>query len=68
MKRFLLITVCLIGMATAICNIKYQLRIKELIKEKYELLTEIKEKNQLIEDYEFGISQIEFFDECYIGE
>lgn len=68
MKRFLLITVCLIGMATAICNIKYQLRIEELIEEKHELLTEIKEKNQLIEDYEFGISQIEFFDECYIGE
>ena len=55
-------------MATDICNIKYQLRIEELIEEKHELLTEIKEKNQLIEDYEFGISQIEFFDECYIGE
>ena len=68
MKRFLLITVCLIGMATAICNIKYQLRIEELIEEKHELLTEIKEKDQLIEDYQFGISQIQIFDECYIGE
>ena len=68
MKRFLLITICLIGVATAICNIKYQLRIKKLIEQKHELLTEIKEKNQLIENYEFGISQIEFFDECYIGE
>lgn len=68
MKRFLLITVCLIGLVSSIYNMKYQLRIEELIKEKEQLVLEIKEKNQLIEDYQFGISQMEIFDECYIGE
>ena len=68
MKRFLLITVCLIGIISSICNIKYQLRIEELIRQKEQLMLEIKEKDQLIEDYQFGISQMEFFDECYIGE
>lgn len=68
MKRFLLIIVCLIGLVSSIYNIKYQLRIKELIKEKEQLILEIKEKKQLIEDYQFGINQIQIFDECYIGE
>ena len=67
-KDFLLITVCLIGIISSICNIKYQLRIEELIRQKEQLMLEIKEKDQLIEDYQFGISQIEIFDECYIGE
>lgn len=68
MKRFLLIIVCLIGLISSIYNIKYQLRIEELIKEKEQLILEIKEKDQLIEDYQFGINQIQIFDECYIGE
>ena len=37
-------------------------------KEKENLISEIQEKDQLIEDYQDGISQIEFVDECYIGE
>lgn len=68
MKRFLLITVCLIGIISSICNIKYQLRIEELIRQKEQLMLEIKEKDQLIEDYQFGISQMEFVDECFLGE
>ena len=44
MKRFLLIIVCLIGLVSSICNIKYQLRIEELIKEKGQLILEIKKK------------------------
>ena len=67
-KRFLIITICLIGITSCICNIKYQLRIENLIKEKENLISEIQEKDQLIEDYQDGISQIEFVDECYIGE
>ena len=43
MKRFLLIIVCLIGLVSSIYNIKYQLRIEELIKEKEQL--GIKNKN-----------------------
>ena len=65
MKRFLLIIVCLIGLVSSIYNIKYQLRIEELIKEKEQLILEIKEKDRLIEDYQFGINQIQIFDECY---
>lgn len=68
MKRFLLITVYLIGITSIYKNIKYQLRIEKLIKEREQLILEIKEKKQLIEDYEFGISQMQIIDECYIGE
>lgn len=68
MKKFLLTIFLLIGITAIYKNIKYQLRIEQLIKQKEELILEIQEKEQLIEDYKFGISQIEFFDECYLGE
>lgn len=44
MKRFLLIIVWLIGLVSSIYNIKYQLRIEELIKEKEQLILEIKKR------------------------
>lgn len=68
MKKFLITIFLLIGITSIYANIKYQLRIENLIIEREELILEIKEKNQLIEDYQFGISQIQIFDECYIGE
>lgn len=68
MKRFLITIFLLIGITSIYANIKYQLRIENLIIEREELILEIKEKDQLIEDYQFGISQIQIFDECYIGE
>ena len=61
MKRYFIIIYVLIGITSIFWNIKYQLRIEQL-------LLQIQEKDQLIKDYQFGISQIEFFDECYIGE
>lgn len=68
MKKFLITIFLLIGITFIYANIKYQLRIENLIIEREELILEIKEKDQLIEDYQFGISQIQIFDECYIGE
>lgn len=51
MKRFLITIFLLIGITSIYANIKYQLRIENLIIEREELILEIKEKDQLIEDY-----------------
>lgn len=68
MKRYFTLIFILIGITSVFWNVKYQLRIEKLLIEKSELITEIKEKDQLIEDYQFGISQMQIIDECYIGE
>lgn len=68
MKRYFTLILILIGITSVFWNVEYQLRIEKLLIEKSELITEIKEKDQLIEDYQFGISQMQIIDECYIGE
>ena len=68
MKRYFTLILILIGITSVFWNVKYQLRIEKFLIEKSELITEIKEKDQLIEDYQFGISQMQIIDECYIGE
>lgn len=61
MKRYFIIIYVLIGITSIFWNIKYQLRIEQL-------LLQIQEKDQLIEDYQYGINQLQIFDECFIGE
>lgn len=78
MRRFLIIIFCMIwalAITSSIYNIRYEEETEQLRTEIIELrkqITEkdkiINEKDELIKEYQYGISQIEFFDECYIGD
>ena len=70
MKNFFIIfcIMWLLTIISCIFNIKFEQRINELKQENNKLILELQEKDQLIENYQYGINQIQFFDECFIGE